>query len=77
MENKELTYGQKLVGLKFNPSELTSVDVAKENLALEIDRMDLLRKTSESQEQKRLASTAITEIQRASMWVVKALTWED
>ena len=68
MENKELTYGQKLVGLKFNPSELTSVDVAKENLALEIDRMDLLRKTSESQEQKRLASTAITEIQRASMW---------
>jgi hypothetical protein len=43
----------------------------------EIDRMHSLRNTTESNEQKRLASVAITEMQGAQMWAVKALTWKD
>jgi len=33
--------------------------------------------TTESGETKRLCSVAITELQTAQMWVVKALTWKD
>jgi hypothetical protein len=39
--------------------------------------MHSLRNTTESNEQKRLASVAITEMQGAQMWAVKALTWKD
>lgn len=74
---KELSYGEKAVGIKFNPSELTVVDLIKRGFAVEIDRMDVLRKTSDSPEQKRLCSIAITELQGAQMWAVKAATWKD
>lgn len=39
--------------------------------------MNDLRETSESQDQKRHASVAITEIESAQMRAVKALTWKD
>ena len=74
---KELSYGEKAVGIKFNPSELTVVDLIKRGFAVEIDRMDVLRKTSGSPEQKRLCSIALTELQGAQMWAVKAATWKD
>ena len=73
----QLTYGQKLVGLKFNPSNLTSVDTCKQMYADRINVMNELRTTSSSQEQKRLCSIAITELQGAQMWEVKAITWID
>ena len=78
MENKiGLSFGQKAVGLSFNPSNLDEVHVCKANCANLIDQMHSLRQTSESPEQKRLASVAITEMQTAQMWAVKALTWKD
>jgi hypothetical protein len=79
MENTEtkLTYGQKAVGITFNPSGDGAVNRAKQHSANLIDQMNELRNSSESQEQKRLASIAITEIQSAQMWAVKALTWKD
>lgn len=72
-----MTTGQKFVGLLFNPSQNDSVTDSKQSFASEIDRMDILRTHSQSQEQKRLASIAITEIQTAQMWATKALTWKD
>lgn len=76
-EEQELTFGQKAVGLKFNPSGDNQVDTCKQGVANLIDQMDYLRNNSVSQEQRRLASIAITELQGAQMWAVKALTWQD
>lgn len=77
MNNEHLTFGQKAVGLTFNPSNDDSVAICKQEFADLIDRMNNLRASSESPEQKRLASVAITELQTAQMWAVKALTWRD
>lgn len=76
----ELTYGQKAVGLTFNPSGDAGVQKIKELYAQIIDIMDGLRKVEAINmqwEHKRLASVAITEAQTAQMWAVKALTWRD
>lgn len=76
-ESEPLTFGQKSVGLSFNPSGLSDVVDSKQIFAAAIDQMNQLRLNSISQEQKRLASIAITEAQSAQMWAVKALTWKD
>ena len=73
----ELTFGQKAVGLPFNPSGDDAVTRCKMHFANTIDQMNELRNTTESPEVKRLASVAITEAQGAQMWAVKALTWKD
>lgn len=73
----EQTFGQKAVGLSFNPSGDDAVGIAKSDFAKLIDQMNDLRTNSTSSEQKRLASVAITEAQTAQMWAVKALTWKD
>ena len=73
----EQTYGQKAVGINFNPSNDDAIYVCKKRYADLIDEMNDLRINSNSQEQKRLCSVAITELQTAQMWSVKALTWKD
>ena len=73
----ELTYGQKAVGLTFNPSGDDQVHSIKQRFADLIDEMDDLRSTANSPDQARLASVTITELQTAQMWAVKALTWKD
>ena len=73
---KELTFGEKAVGLSFNPSGDDDVSQCKAEFAKVIDRMNDLRNTlSASAEVKRMASIAITEAQTAQMWAVKAITW--
>lgn len=72
-----VSYGKKAVGYSFNPSGDDAVAKCKEGYAALIDQMNDLRASSTSQEQKRLASVAITEAQGAQMWGVKALTWRD
>jgi hypothetical protein len=72
-----LSFGQKAVWLSFNPSGNDEVALAKQECANLIDHMNTLRLTTESGEAKRLCSVAITELQTAQMWVVKALTWKD
>lgn len=74
---EQLTYGQKAVGLSFNPSSNTEVDKCKTIFANAIDQLNTLRTQSESAEAKRLYSLAITETQSAQMWAVKAITWKD
>ncbi len=72
-----LTYGQKAVGLSFNPSGDDKVARVKQMYADIIDMMDDLRVSAGCGEAGRLASIAITEAQTAQMWAVKALTWKD
>lgn len=77
MMNDKPTYGQKAVGLSFNPSGNDKVAKVKQMYADIIDVMDDLRLEGNHWEKHRLASTAITEAQTAQMWAVKALTWKD
>lgn len=72
---RELTFGERAVGFRFNPSGLTAVDECKATYAKAIDQLNELRNSSTDPEVKRLASVAITETQAAQMWAVKALTW--
>ena len=71
------TFGQKAVGLSFNPSGDDVVSDCKQRFATAIDQMKTLRTSTDSPEVKRMASVAITEMQTAQMWAVKALTWKD
>jgi hypothetical protein len=73
----EQTFGQKAVGLSFNPSNDSSVDNLKRLYAGIIDVLHAYRLENGSPEVKRLASIAITEAQGAQMWAVKAVTWKD
>ena len=75
MNEVEMTFGQKAVGLSFNPSGDDAVASCKSEFAKIIDRMNWLRISSDNEEVKRMASIAITEAQTAQMWAVKALTW--
>lgn len=72
-----ITFGQKAVGLGFDPSGDPAVVASKRHYADAIDQLQMLRDGSTSQEQRRLASIAITETQAAQMWATKALTWKD
>lgn len=75
---RDLSYGEKAVGLAFNPSADARVDRIKSLYAQIIDEMAGLRASNNgSPEISRLASVAITEAQGAQMWAVKALTWRD
>jgi hypothetical protein len=73
------TFGQRLVGIRFNPSNNDSVHAAKQVFATMIDQMSDLRDLANSQnkfDQYRYCSIAITELQTAQMWIVKAITAE-
>jgi len=72
----EMTYGEKAVGLTFNPSGDDAVAEAKRTCAKLIDQMDHLRGNTTDPEVKRMAAIAITEAQTAQMWAVKAITWK-
>ena len=87
----QLTYGQKAVGLTFNPSGDPLVQKLKELFAEIIDicydgRLASVHheigKDGEAlaviePERDRLWSIAITQAQDAQMWCVKSATWKD
>lgn len=73
----EQTFGEKAVGLSFNPSGDSAVDACKRGFAALIDQMHEVRLNAGPGERGRLASVAITELQGAQMWAVKCLTWKD
>lgn len=74
-ETPALTFGQKAVGLTFNPSGDDAVAQCKQGFADLIDQMNDLRSNSVIDGQGRHASTAITMLEDAQMRAVKALTW--
>lgn len=78
-----MTYGQKAVGLTFNPSDDSTVLRIKDLYAEIIDLCHEAREAAKvgpslnAGEKGRLFSVAITEAQTAQMWAVKAATWRD
>lgn len=80
VEKKELTFGQKAVGVRFNTSGMSEVDKCKQGFADLIDQLNDFRNDmnpSLSVDAKRHASIAITELESAQMRAVKAFTWVD
>lgn len=71
-----MTFGEKAVGLSFNPSNDSTVQKLKELYAQIIDVCNEARGEDRS-EKSRLFSVAITEAQGAQMWAVKAATWKE
>lgn len=69
------SFGQKAVGLSFNPAGNPEVNNLKELAAAFIDACNDARNLSGDGEVKRMYSVAITEAQTAQMWAVKAATW--
>lgn len=74
--DRPLSFGERAVGLQFNPSNQTAVYQCKSKFAALIDQLEARRQSTTDGEVKRLCSIAITEAQTAQMWAVKALTWE-
>lgn len=72
---RELTFGERAVGLSFNPANNEAVQIVKERSAALIDALNDFRSATEDGEVKRMLSVAITEAQTAQMWGVKGVTW--
>ena len=72
---REPTFGEKAVGLSFNPSGNMHVHNCKLGFARLIDQMHELRNNANSSDQARHAALAITALEDAQMRAVKALTW--
>jgi hypothetical protein len=70
-----MTYGEKAVGLTFNPSGDPKVHAIKQLFAQIIDLCDDARTEAGQSERARLLSIAITEAQGAQMWAVKGITF--
>jgi hypothetical protein len=75
MTEREMTFGEKAVGLTFNPSNDQAVDSIKRKCADLIDELHNMRGRV-GPDQDRMLSIAITELQTAQMWAVKAVTWK-
>lgn len=71
------TYGEKAVGLSFNPSGDDAVSNCKKEFASVIDRVHGLYNSTNSFEVARMSKIAIEHAQSSQMWAVKALTWKD
>lgn len=74
---RTLTFGEKAVGVTFNPGGHPGVNSIKEKCAALIDELHEFRNNSTSPDAKRCASEAITQIQTGQMWGVKAVTWQE
>lgn len=72
---REMTFGEKAVGLQFNPSGNEQVNELKKHYAAIIDIFNEDRGDNRD-ERARLSSVAITEAQGAQMWAVKAVTFD-
>lgn len=74
---RALTFGEKAVGVSFNPGGDVRVDNIKRQSAALIDGLNHERNVATDSEVKRMLSVAITELQTAQMWAVKAVTWSN
>lgn len=71
-----LTFGQKAVGITFNPGGNPLVNAIKQKAAEYIDVLNEARDATTNGEIKRQLSIAITEAQTSQMWAVKGVTWQ-
>ena len=75
MNERKMTFGERAVGLTFNPSGEPLVHELKASAALFIEHCHQERELTKDPEVKRMYSLAITAVQEAQMWAVKAATW--
>lgn len=75
-EERVPTFGEKAVGLSFNPGGNEKVEQIKREFAAVIDTLNAAREVAGPGEAGRMLSIAITEAQTAQMWAVKAVTWQ-
>lgn len=80
--DQALTFGEKAVGLTFNPSEGSEVGDHVQSLKIAVANFidicnNLRNQETMSVDQKRMYSIAITDAQTAQMWAVKGVTWKD
>lgn len=73
---RPMTFGEKAVGLTFNPGGNPLVNIVKEQFSIVIDTLHEQRNSTDNPEVKRMLSIAITEAQTSQMWAVKAVTWQ-
>lgn len=74
--NVPLTYGERAVGLTFNPSPDQAVAQCKRGYADLIDQLAYLGMGSSAQDVRDMAAEAIKHAMTAQMWAVKAPTWK-
>ena len=74
-ETRELTVGEKAVGLNFNPSNDPQVQEIKVVCANLIDMVDKSCDLNNPVNRK-IRDCAIQELITAQMWAVKAITWK-
>lgn len=75
----ELTFGQKAVGITFNPGGMPEVNAIKNLCAAVIDELNTQRdveKAANNGEKIAQYTLAIRDIQSGQMWGVKAATWQ-
>jgi hypothetical protein len=73
--SRELTYGERAVGLTFNPSGKAEVIAIKQKSAALIDELNDQFNTVTDGEVKAQLKIAIRAAQEAQMWGEKAATW--
>ena len=74
---REPTFGEKAVGVSFNPGGNQLVHDIKTAYASLVDNLHAMRElVGDDQEVTRMLSIAITEAQTSQMWAVKAVTWQ-
>lgn len=76
-ETRPLTFGEKAVGLTFNPGNSPKVDEVKRLYAEIIDLCDKWRNEAGRGEKAALLTIAIRSAQTAQMAAVKGITWKD
>ena len=75
LQQRELTPGERAVGLTFNPGGNAIVDTIKRKYAEIIDLLDNFRESAPTPGAARHASIAITDAETAQMRAVKAVTF--
>lgn len=76
---RELTFGEKAVGISFNPGGHAQVNAIKEKCAALIDELNNQREIAKAENNgEKIAqfTLAIRDIQSGQMWGVKAATWQ-
>lgn len=73
---RELTFGEKAVGLTFNPGGHQAVNSIKTLSAALIDELNDMCNASVTDEQREQFTLAIRSVQTGQMWGVKAATWQ-
>lgn len=71
---RPMTLGEYRVGITFNPSQSNTVQQVKQMAADLIDKIDSIANIDGNGDIARLKALAMTEVESAAMWAVKAAT---